>query len=90
MVLSEQRASGFEPVSTKSGWRNNDGLYYYVDIRDEVTNCYIERLNEGHYYVEYDIMVRHAGTFAGGICTLQSVYAPEFRAHTPSPRIQSR
>ena len=88
LVMRDQRAAGFEPVSTKSGWRWNDGLHYYVDIRDEVSDCYIDRLNEGHYYVEYDLWVRHAGTFATGICTLQSVYAPEFRCHTASDRLQ--
>jgi hypothetical protein len=90
MVLRDQRAAGFEPVSTASGWCWNDGLRYYVDIRDEAADCYIDRLNEGHYYVEYDLWVRHAGAFATGICTLQSVYAPEFRCHTESQQVRSR
>ncbi|MBP5536234.1 MAG: carboxypeptidase-like regulatory domain-containing protein [Bacteroidales bacterium] len=87
MVLSEQRAAAFEPVSTASGWRWNDGLRYYLDVRDEVTNCYIDHLADSHYYVEYDLWVRHAGSFANGICTLYSAYAPEFRANTTSPRL---
>jgi hypothetical protein len=90
MVLRDQRAAGFEPVSTVSGWQWNDGLRYYVDMRDESSDCYIDHLAEGHYYVEYDMWVRHAGTFASGICTLQSVYAPEFRAHTGSEAVTAR
>ena len=88
MVLSDQRAAAFEPVSTASGWCWNDGLRYYTDVRDDCVNCYIDRLDEGHYYVEYDLWVRHAGTFANGIGILRSVYAPEFRANTPSARLQ--
>lgn len=88
MVLVDQRAAAFEPVSTASGWQWNDGLRYYVDVRDESHNCYIDRLNEGHYYVEYDLWVRHAGTFTNGIGILRSVYAPEFRANTPSARLR--
>ena len=88
MVLSDQRASAFEPVSTASGWQWNDGLRYYTDVRDDCVNCYIDRLNEGHYYVEYDLWVRHAGTFATGIGILRSVYAPEFRANTPSAQLR--
>ena len=88
MVLVDQRAAAFEPVSTASGWQWNDGLHYYVDVRDESHNCYIDRLNEGRYYVEYDLWVRHAGTFEGGIGVLRSVYAPEFRANTPSAKLR--
>ena len=92
MVLSDQRAAAFEPTSTASGWRwccgvgsaDNDGLRYYVDVRDDRLDCYIDRLNQGHYYVEYDIIVRHSGTFSNGIGILRSVYAPEFRANTSS------
>ena len=80
MVLRDQRAAGLEPVSTKSGWQYNDGLSYYVDVRDDSFDCYIDRLDEGHYYVEYDLWVRHSGVFASGISSLYSAYAPEFRA----------
>ncbi len=84
MVLSDQRAAAFESVSTASGWFWNDGLRYYVDVRDDRLDCYIDRLTEGHYYVEYDLWVRHAGTFVNGIGVLRSVYAPELRANTSS------
>ena len=87
MVLRDQRAATFEPASTTSGWQWNDGLRYYVDMRDEWTDCYIDHLGPEHYYVEYDLWVRHSGTFANGICTLQSVYAPEVRANTDSQKI---
>ena len=87
MVLRDQRAATFEPASTTSGWQWNHGLRYYVDVRDEWTDCYIDHLGPEHYYVEYDLWVRHSGTFANGICTLQSVYAPEFRANSSSQTI---
>ncbi len=90
MVLRDQRAAALEPVSTASGWKWNDGLRYYVDVRDERTDCYIDHLGIGQYYVEYDLWVRHSGTFTNGICTLQSVYAPEYRANTDSPTVTVR
>lgn len=94
MVLTDQRAAAFEPVSTASGWRwchgdgGAKGFHYYTDVRDDALNCYIDHLAEGHYYVEYDLWVRNAGTFAGGIGSLRSVYAPEFRANTTSTTIR--
>lgn len=90
MVLRDQRAAACEPVSTASGWKWNNGLRYYVDVRDERTDCYIDHLGIGQYYVEYDLWVRHSGTFTNGICTLQSVYAPEYRANTDSPTVTVR
>jgi len=87
LVLAEPRAAGLEPVSTASGWRWNQGLSYYVDVRDEGLNCYIDHLGEGKYYVEYDLYVRHAGTFSSGPCVLRSVYAPQFSANTTSPTL---
>ena len=88
LVLAEPRAAGFEPVSTASGWRWNQGLSYYVDVRDKGLDCYIDHLGEGKYYVEYDLYVRHAGTFATGSSTLGSAYAPQFRANAPSATIR--
>ena len=84
MVLTDQRAAAFEPLSTASGWCWNDGLRYYLDVRDDHLDCYIDRLNQGHYYVEYDLLVRHSGSFSNGIAILRSVYAPEFRANSAS------
>ena len=45
-------------------------------------------MGEGHYYVEYDLWVRHEGTFVEGSCRLESVYAPEFRGYTGSGKLK--
>jgi len=84
LVLQDQRAAAFEPVSTESGWRYCGGLGCYTDVRNDQTNFYINRLREGSFFVEYDLRVQSSGRYSTGIASIASVYAPEFRANTSS------
>jgi uncharacterized protein YfaS (alpha-2-macroglobulin family) len=85
--LKDMRASGFEPVSTVSGHRYQDGLWYYESIKDASTNFFISYLPKGVYVFEYNLRVTHAGDFSNGISTFQCMYAPEFSAHSEGLRI---
>ena len=85
--LKDTRPSGFEPVNVISGYRFRDGLGYYESIRDASVNFFIDYLRPGTYVLEYDLRVANAGNFASGIATFQSMYAPEFGAHSGGGRI---
>ena len=85
--LKDMRASGFEPVSTVSGHRYQDGLWYYESIKDASTNFFISHLRKGTYVFEYDLRVSHAGDFSNGITTFQCMYAPEFSSHSEGIRV---
>lgn len=84
LELIDGRPSCVEPVSTRSGWNWNQGLRYYVEVKNTATHCYINRLEKGKYVVEYDVFVTNPGTFLAGPVTLQCMYAPEFRATAPA------
>ncbi len=86
--LKDMRASGLEPVRTVSGYRYQDGLYYYENVKDASTNFFITSLRGGTYVFEYDLRVTHAGDFSNGITTFQCMYAPEFSAHSEGVRIR--
>ena len=81
------RPSCVEPVSTRSGWMWNQGLRYYVEVKNSATHCYINRLEKGDYIVEYDAFVTNPGTFLAPPSVIQCLYAPEFRATSPSSRL---
>ena len=85
--LKDMRASGFEPVSTVSGHRYQDGLWYYESVKDASTNFFITYLRKGTYVFEYDLRVSHVGDFSNGITTFQCMYAPEFSAHSEGIRV---
>ena len=86
--LKDMRASGFEPVSTISGCRYQDGLWYYESVKDASTNFFITFLRKGTYVFEYDLRVSHVGDFSNGITTFQCMYAPEFSSHSEGIRVK--
>jgi uncharacterized protein YfaS (alpha-2-macroglobulin family) len=86
--LKDMRAAGFEPVTTLSTHRYQDGLYYYESTRDLSTNFFIGYLRKGTYVFEYSLRVSQKGDFSNGITTIQSMYAPEFTSHSQGIRVQ--
>ena len=87
LELKDPRSASMEPVDTRSGWHWNGGLSYYCAVTNAAQTLYIDRLNKGKYVVEYDMFVNNAGTYVAAPTTIQSVYAPEFRALCPSEKL---
>jgi uncharacterized protein YfaS (alpha-2-macroglobulin family) len=86
--LKDMRPAGTEPVDVLSNFKSQDGLSYYQVTRDVATNFFISWLNKGNYVFEYRLRVVQPGNFATGITTVQSMYAPEFNAHSEGRRIE--
>ncbi|MDR2040267.1 MAG: hypothetical protein LBQ60_20300 [Bacteroidales bacterium] len=86
--LKDMRASGLEPINMLSGYRYQDGLGYYENIKDASVNFFISHLRKGTYILEYDLRATHAGDFSNGVTTFQCMYAPEYNAHTEGIRIK--
>ncbi len=84
LELIDGRPSCVEPVSTRAGWRWSNGLGYYVTVNSTDTRCYVEHIDKGKYYFEYEVYVTNPGSFMTGVATMQCMYAPEFRATTPA------
>lgn len=88
--LKDLRPAGTEPVEAISAYKYQDGLYYYQVNKDVATNFFINYLNSGNYVFEYQLRVTQPGNFSTGITTVQSMYAPEFNAHSNGGRITIR
>jgi uncharacterized protein YfaS (alpha-2-macroglobulin family) len=82
------RASAFEPVETLSGYKYQDGLWYYQSPGDLATNFFIGYLPKGTYVFEYSLRVSQKGDFSNGITTIQCMYAPEFSSHSEGVRVK--
>ncbi|WP_184545459.1 alpha-2-macroglobulin family protein [Mucilaginibacter sp. FT3.2] len=85
--LKDLRPAGTEPMDALSAYKYQDGLYYYQVSKDVATNFFITALPKGNYIFEYMLRVVQPGNYATGITSLQSMYAPEFNAHTEGGRI---
>jgi len=86
--LKDMRAAGFEPTTTISTYKYQDGLYYYESTRDLATNFFIGYLGKGTYVFEYDLRVSQKGDFSNGVTNIQCMYAPEFASHSEGVRVQ--
>jgi uncharacterized protein YfaS (alpha-2-macroglobulin family) len=85
--MKDMRASCMEPTNVISEYKYQDGLGYYETTKDVSTNFFFGYLNKGTYVFEYPMFVTHAGNFSNGITTIQSMYAPEFTAHSEGVRV---
>ncbi|WP_448698420.1 alpha-2-macroglobulin [Mucilaginibacter sp. AW1-3] len=85
--LKDMRPAGTEPVDVLSSYKYQDGLYYYQVTKDVATNFFISNLNKGNYVFEYRLRVAQPGNFSTGITSVQSMYAPEFNAHSEGMRM---
>lgn len=86
--LKDMRASAFEPSDVLSGYIRTSGISYYQSTRDAATHFFFDSIERGTYVLEYDIKVNNAGEFSNGITTIQSMYAPEFSAHSKSIQVK--
>ena len=80
--LKDYRAAGLEPVNALSGYKYSGGLGYYESTRDVATNFFFSHVMPGKYVFEYPLVVNLSGTMSNGIAKIQSMYAPEFSAHS--------
>ena len=85
--LKDMRAACFEPTNVLSGYRHQDGLWYYECTKDASTNFFIDYLSKGTYVFEYTLVATMTGTYSNGLTTIQCMYAPEFTSHSEGIRV---
>ncbi len=79
--LKDPKAAGFEAETLTSGWKW-DQLGRYEEPRDSLTNFFMDWLPHGEYVLKYRLRPTTPGTFKAGAAVIQSMYAPEFAAHS--------
>lgn len=82
--LSDPRLVCAEACTVTSGYTYSPivGLSYYLEQRHEATNFYFDRLERGHYLLEYEQSIVRSGVYQAASAHLQSMYAPEYSATT--------
>jgi len=79
--IKDPKAAGFEAEELNSGWKWEQ-LSRYEEPRDSLTNFFVEWLPHGEYVLKYWLRPTVPGTFKAGAAVIQSMYAPEFAAHS--------
>ncbi len=85
--ILDHRAAAFEPVEQLSAHHYKTGSSYYLSSGDVRTDFYIEHLDRGRHTFEYQAWAAQEGNMVGGLAEIQSVYAPEFTAHSKGIRM---
>ncbi|MCL2625878.1 MAG: MG2 domain-containing protein [Cystobacterineae bacterium] len=80
--IRDVRAAGFEPRSMLSGWRWEKGYACYEEVRDSGQNYFFEKLPKGEFRLSYRWVASMVGKFRLAPASIQSMYAPEFSAHS--------
>ncbi|MDH3246038.1 MAG: hypothetical protein OEM26_15565, partial [Saprospiraceae bacterium] len=87
VYLKDLRATGLEPLDQVSGYRWKHGLGFYQSSDDLQASFFFDYLPRGKHVFQYPLRVAQTGSFAGGVATIQSMYAPEFIAHSAGTRL---
>lgn len=87
--VKDLRASCFEPVDVLSETKWINYTYYYMSTKDVASHFFFDNLPKGTYVLDYKVRVNNEGEFSDGYANLQSMYAPEFSAHSNSGKIKT-
>lgn len=88
LAITDQRAACLEPAEQLPSPIWSEGVCFYRENLDTETRIFIDRLSKGTYILTYEMWVNNAGSYASGIATAQSQYAPELTAHSAGSRIE--
>lgn len=88
--ICDKRASCAEPGIVLSGYKDFNGLTAYVRYGDSATDYFFDTLKKGEYVIQATYRIDRKGRYTIGNATIQSMYAPEFNAHSESGFIEVR
>lgn len=88
VAITDARAACFEPVDQLPSMQWSEGVCFYIEPRDSQTDIFITTMPKGTYVLSYDVYVNNAGSFASGIATAASQYAPEITARSAGSEVE--
>lgn len=80
--LTDRTAACLEPWNLKSHTVWSGNVCAYRAVKDASVDYFISYLTKGVHQWTTDYVVSRAGVYRLGVATLQSMYAPQWRAHT--------
>ncbi|MBP5430537.1 MAG: hypothetical protein J6Y25_06675 [Elusimicrobiaceae bacterium] len=87
VLVSDPKPAGFESETLTSGWTWNP-VPMYQEIRDAETNFFINRLPAGKVVLHYVLRPTVPGDFHAKPAQVQSLYAPEYGAHSAAEKVK--
>ncbi|MDO5571095.1 MAG: alpha-2-macroglobulin family protein [Bacteroidales bacterium] len=88
VTLTDQRAACFEPYEQLSGYKYNQGVGYFSEIKDAATNFFFNWVPKGTFVFEYKVKAQIKGEFNDGISKIQCYYAPQFTGNSQGSKVR--
>lgn len=82
VTVCDNRPACLEPTNQISEYKHEDGIGYYLEIKDTQTNLFFNYLPKGTHIITYDAYITCSGTFSSGTASAQCQYAPQIIAHS--------
>ena len=82
VAIIDDRAAALEPTEQLPEPIFSEGLCFYRENRDASTRMFVTHMPKGTYLLTYELFANNAGTYASGIASIQSQYAPQLAAHS--------
>ena len=88
VALKSTRPAALESKNPFSGMTWMNGLSAYRMVRDAENEYFFEHLAKGKYTFYDEMVVMRAGTFSGGVATVQCTFAPEFVGNSSAVEVE--
>ena len=85
--VKDPKPAGFESADLLSRW-DYQPIRFYKEVRDANTNFFVSWLPHGKVTLRYVLRPTVPGQFHAAAAQAQSMYAPEYAAHTESGEIR--
>mgnify|MGYP006286702607 CR=1 FL=1 len=87
VMIEDMKAAGFESAALRSGYGDNE-LGAYMQIRDERTAFFAQKLARGKHSVSYRLRAETPGKFSALPARISAVYAPELKGNSDEIRLK--
>ncbi|MGB1000281.1 MAG: MG2 domain-containing protein, partial [Flavobacteriales bacterium] len=84
VYLQDYFPACLEPTEKLSGVKYSSTGSYYLNIKDQKIQFFMDRIARGKVNLEFKARVKHKGKFVTPHAEFQSFYAPEFSGHSSS------
>ncbi|MDB5119336.1 MAG: hypothetical protein JWN56_554 [Sphingobacteriales bacterium] len=89
VYLDDKRAAAFEPVENKSEYKYQDGIGFYLSVRDTGLQLFAESVPSGTSNISYELQVSQEGTFFIGPAVLQCMYNPDIISYSNTGNVSA-
>ena len=87
LVFEDMKASGFEPMESRSGYNGND-MGAYMELRDERVCFFVRSLPRGKHSVSYRLRAEIPGLFSALPARGSAMYAPELKGNSDEIKLR--